>query len=123
MECGQHDDPNATRIAEQAIMNVLGHHGAIDYKPQRIGSGLKTATYSIQKIFCNDAVQGYEGSIPAHMQSYREGQTIAHLLNGQTITAPVNDTRVLFPNNGTKDGQAPGAEQFSYAIPLAPENK
>lgn len=119
VECGQHENKNAAKTAEQAIMNVLGHHNIIDAPPAPIGN-TPTEIFNVTGLYFNDEVKRYSAQeTPAHMRKFMKDAPIAELHDGRIIQARIDNTRVLFPNAGQADGQAAKAEQFYVAEPYA----
>lgn len=91
VECGQHEDPDSVKVAEECILNTLQYFGTI--------AGLVSKTPDCQTVHAKHRiVKSSEGALRPleHMSSVKSGEIIADLDNGEKIIAP-EDGVVLIP--------------------------
>lgn len=96
VECGQHDDPEAIAVAQDAILNTLKYYGII--------AGQVKATQHCKFVQAkhrivkeNDGMLG-DGTINniQHMRAVKKGEKIAEYSNGNIVKSP-EDGVILIP--------------------------
>ena len=91
VECGQHEDPDSIRVAEECILNTLYYFGLLDGQVSQTPDCLTVhAKYRV--------VKSAEGTLRPleHMSTVKSGEVIAEFENGESYTAP-EDGVVLIP--------------------------
>lgn len=108
LECGQHDDPAAPKVAYRAILNTLSHLRLADLpKPQPVTEREALRIYEvIDKMHAGDAFARTWKSF----DPLRKGDLIGTRQDGTPVLAE-DDGCILFPNPGA----APGQEWFYLA--------
>lgn len=108
LECGQHDDANAPRVAYQAIANTMAHLGLVDEADPEEVRGYQNLRLVKVVDKLNDGDQFAQA-----WQSFDEiktGDLIAVRSTGERLIAH-EDARILFPNPAA----LPGNEWFYLA--------
>jgi predicted deacylase len=107
LECGQHDDPSAVDVAEQAILRALAFLGMIDAAaPTPASCELLRLTEVVDREHADDKFTGDWSSFSPVVA----GQLVAHRRDGREVRAPA-DGCIVFPSRLA----APGQEWFYFA--------
>jgi predicted deacylase len=104
VECGKHDDPEAERRAENAILRALAHFKLIEKSE---GATTEPKPVYMNRIFQRDSEGDTFSKAWAHLDAVPAGTTIAERASGEKIVAE-RDSYIIFP----KDYALPGGEWF-----------
>lgn len=100
IECGQHDDPKAPAVAEDAILRTLAHfgltapYGEAPQKAQRV---------HMKHIFAYDTDGDHLTKEWHHLESMLAGTIVAERANGEPIRVE-KDSVMLFPKMTARPG-------------------
>ena len=113
LECGQHDDPLAIDVAQQALHGALRHLGLAEVSapPRFAGRAARLRNVVLRDSPGDALAQDWHSFDPV-----RAGDTIARRANGTAVVAP-HDGCVLFPHPEADVGQ----EWFYLAEPADAE--
>jgi len=95
LECGQHQDPQASEVAYQAVRRTLAHFGLTDDEPPTCVADIETLTLHevVDKLHPEDRFARSWQSF----DTLTTGDLIGVRQDGQEVRAP-GDGRIVFPN-------------------------
>lgn len=105
LECGQHDDPAAPRVAYQAIVNTLAHLGMLDAPAPAAGPLEALNLYEVVDKL--DPADRFARDW-ASFDPVAKGELIGWRADGSPVTA-MDDGRIVFPNP-----KAPAGQEWFY---------
>lgn len=112
LECGQHVDPDAPRVARDATLRALAHLRMIDARHAPPPAPPPRELLRLVEVFDREA-EGDRLARPwTSFEKVRAGEPIGLRADGTPVAAPA-DGRVVFPNPDAR----PGAEWFYFAVP------
>lgn len=113
VECGQHEDLEATARAEKAIIRTLSHAGIIDGSKETVSPTTKIRLTSVEKKYKDgDVFTKHWG----HLEPIKQGEVIAQLESGEQVTAK-EDCVMVLPKH-----HAVAGEEWYYLAVTAKEN-
>ncbi len=92
VECGQHEDPEATVRAEKAIMRTLSHAGITDGSKETLSPAAKIRLTSVEKKYRDGDVFTKRWG---HLETVKQGEVIATLETGEHVIAKEDCVMVL----------------------------
>jgi predicted deacylase len=109
IECGQHRDPNAPKVARQAILNALAHLQLVDAPPPP-----RTANRAIEVVEVTYALSAEDKFVRAWKtrDPVRKAEPIARRADGTVLSAP-SDGFIVFPSSNIQ----PMSELYYFGIP------
>ncbi|WP_413897249.1 succinylglutamate desuccinylase/aspartoacylase family protein [Rhodoferax sp.] len=108
LECGQHDDPQASRVAYRAIRNALAHLGLVDAAPPPACTDVEFLRLS--EVFDRHHSDDRFSQAWASYDVVAAGAPIAVRHDGTSVLAP-RDGYIVFPDANAQ----PGNEWFYFA--------
>lgn len=102
-ECGQHNDPNAITIAEEAILRTLVHTGLCDGVPGLDHKAHTGRAVYMKHIFARESQHDVFMDEWSHLQLVAENTLIAKRSDGSEIRAE-RESVIIFPKPYAKDG-------------------
>lgn len=109
VECGQHDDPEAVRVAERAIRGALARLGMADVPAPLPFDG---PAARLQEVVLRESPDDQLAREWKSFDAVRSGDLIARRADGRELRAP-HDVTLLFPYPDAGVGQ----EWFYLAVP------
>lgn len=95
VECGQHEDRSAPRIAEQAILRVLAHYGLVRASRSRARSSKKMRVVTMTELFVKEHAADSLSRKWKHLEVIKKGQVIATRKSGAPIVFSEDRVMIL----------------------------
>ena len=103
LECGQHDDPAAVDVAEQAILNALAFLKLIDAPSPQPVPAEEMEALSLVAVYDKEHEEDSFIRPWASFDAVAKGELIGHRASGAPVFAEF-DGRILFPDRAAKAG-------------------